>query len=85
MYLDTTMVGTPYTEEFAPLPPDWASRLVDVADRVVLGTDFPNIPYAYWRQLAAICDWAAADDRLGADFLRRVVRTTPDGLVADPT
>lgn len=82
VYLDTTMVGTDYTEEFAPLPADWPARLVDVADRVVLGTDFPNIPYAYWRQLAAVCGWAAADDRLGADFLRRVVRDTPDRLIA---
>ena len=28
--LDTTMVGTPFTEAIAPLPPDWAPRLADV-------------------------------------------------------
>lgn len=65
VYLDTTMVGTAFTEKFAPLPPDWAARLVDVADRVVLGTDFPNIPYAYAEQVAAVAGWAAADERLG--------------------
>jgi hypothetical protein len=81
VYLDTTMVGTAYTENFAPLPPDWPARLAGVGDRVVLGTDFPNIPYADWEQIAAICGWAAADDRLGADFLRRVCQTTPDSLV----
>ena len=28
--LDTTMVGTPFTEAIAPLPSDWAARLADV-------------------------------------------------------
>ncbi|MEJ2854157.1 MULTISPECIES: amidohydrolase family protein [unclassified Saccharothrix] len=73
VHLDTTMVGVPFTEAQAALPRDWASRLVDVSDRVVLGSDFPNIPYEYRVQLDAIESWAAADDRLGADFLRAVL------------
>ena len=73
------MVGTPFTEEFAPLPADWPARLADLSGegRVVLGTDFPNIPYAYWRQLEAIRSWAAADDRLGEGFLRSVLHDAP--------
>ena len=62
-------------EAYAPLPPDWPARLADVADRVVLGTDFPNIPYPYAEQLRAIAGWAAADDRLGVPFLRRCCTT----------
>ena len=81
VHLDTTMVGTPYTEEFAPLPADWPARLAGVADRVALGTDFPNIPYGYWRQLAAVADWAARDDRLGPGFLRAVLHDTPARLL----
>ncbi|MFC5995348.1 amidohydrolase family protein [Pseudonocardia hispaniensis] len=81
VYLDTTMVGTAFSERTAPLPPDWPARLVDVADRVVLGTDFPNIPYPYVEQLRAIAGWAAADDRLGADFLRAVLYGTPARLL----
>jgi uncharacterized protein len=81
VHLDTTMVGTPYTEEFAPLPSDWPARLVDVADRVVLGTDFPNIPYGYHEQLAAIASWAGADDRLGLRFLRSVLHDAPARLL----
>ncbi|WP_281277853.1 amidohydrolase family protein [Saccharothrix texasensis] len=73
VHLDTTMVGVPFTEARAALPGDWAARLVDVADRVVLGSDFPNIPYDYSAQLAAIEGWAAADDRLGEPFLRAVL------------
>jgi uncharacterized protein len=77
VHLDTTMVGTAFTESFAPLPRDWASRLVGVADRIVLGTDFPNIPYPYAEQLAAIAGWAAADAGLGEPFLRAVLHDTP--------
>ncbi|MEU4743214.1 amidohydrolase family protein [Actinosynnema sp. NPDC023658] len=73
VHLDTTMVGVPFTEARAALPRDWATRLVDVTDRVVLGSDFPNIPYDYSAQLDAIEGWAAADDRLGEPFLRAVL------------
>ena len=81
LHLDTTMVGTAFTEAFAPLPPDWTSRLVDVADRVVFGSDFPNIPYAYAEQVRAVIGWAAVDDRLGARFLRSVLHDAPARLL----
>ena len=81
LMIDTTMVGTPYSERMAPLPAGWASSLPEFADRVVLGTDFPNIPYAYVEQLAAIQGWAAADDRLGLGFLRAVLHDTPSALL----
>ncbi|HSL08845.1 MAG TPA: amidohydrolase family protein [Pseudonocardiaceae bacterium] len=84
VHLDTTMVGVPFSEAIAPLPPDWPAQLADVADRVVLGTDFPNIPYDYATQLRAIAGWAAADDRLGIPFLRAVVRDTPARLLRLP-
>jgi hypothetical protein len=81
VYLDTTMVGVPFTEAFAPLPAGWPAQLVDVADRIVLGTDFPNIPYDYATQLRAIAGWAVADDRLGLGFLRAVLHDTPARLL----
>jgi hypothetical protein len=81
VYLDTTMVGTSFTQRICPLPQDWAARLADLGDRVVLGTDFPNIPYDYAEQLAAIASWADADDRLGEPFLRRVLHDTPAALL----
>ena len=80
--LDTTMVGTGFSLPMAPLPPDWPARLVDVADRVVFGSDFPNIPYAYAEQLRAVAGWAAADERLGAAFLRSVIYDAPVRLLA---
>ena len=81
VHIDTTMVGTAFTERTTPVPEDWAARLVDVADRVVYGSDFPNIPYGAHEQVAAVAGWAAADDRLGADFLRAVLHDTPARLL----
>jgi hypothetical protein len=81
VYLDTTMVGVPFTEKFSPVPRDWSARLAEVSDRVVLGTDFPNIPYDYATQVRAVAEWADADDRLGPDFLRAVLHDTPARLL----
>ena len=84
VHLDTTMVGVPFSRSYAPLPDDWPARLVAVADRVVLGTDFPNIPYPYAEQLRAIAGWAAADDRLGTPFLHSVLYDAPARLLGVP-
>lgn len=81
VYLDTTMVGVPFTERIAPLPDDWPDRLAGLGDRIVLGTDFPNIPYDYSAQIRAIAGWADADERLGEPFLRRVLHDTPARLL----
>jgi predicted TIM-barrel fold metal-dependent hydrolase len=45
--LDTTMALTDLAELAAPFPRAELPRLAALGDRVVLGTDFPNIPYAY--------------------------------------
>lgn len=66
VHLDTTMVGTDFTERFAPAPPDYVRRLVDLRDKVVLGTDFPNIPYAYAHQIEALARWDLGDDWMRA-------------------
>lgn len=79
--LDTTMVGTAFAERFAPLPTDWPARLTEFPGRIVLGTDFPNIPYPYAEQLAAVHGWAAADPRLGRGFLRSVLHDAPAALL----
>ncbi|MFC7343109.1 amidohydrolase family protein [Saccharopolyspora griseoalba] len=81
VHVDTTMVGVEFSERTSPLPSDWPERLAAHPDRVVLGTDYPNIPYPYAEQLAAIAGWAEADDRLGADFLRAVLHDTPGRLL----
>jgi len=83
--IDTTMVGTAFMAAFAALPEDWPARLAEFPGRVVLGTDFPNIPYPYAEQLRTIHDWASADDRLGLGFLRSVLHDAPAALLGiDP-
>lgn len=47
VHLDTTMAFTDFTEENAPFPPEMRPRLLDLGDRVLFGSDFPNIPYSY--------------------------------------
>ncbi|MGO2051446.1 amidohydrolase family protein [Glutamicibacter sp. 287] len=54
VYLDTTMVGTDFTNEFAPMPQSYVSRLASLQDKVILGSDYPNIPYPYAHQLQAL-------------------------------
>ncbi|WP_335970495.1 amidohydrolase family protein [Streptomyces sp. CA2R106] len=65
--LDTTMAFTDFTEGFMPFPRKALPRLADLGDRILLGTDFPNIPYPYLHQLQAL-------ERLGlgGDWLRAV-------------
>ena len=67
VHLDTTMAFTDFFEEMAGYPRDLLPRLRDVGDRVLLGSDFPNIPYPYAAQIEAL-------ERLdlGDDWLRGV-------------
>lgn len=76
VYLDTTMVGTDYMQSIAPTPPDFTTLMGELAGKVVLGTDFPTIPYGYHHQLQALHGWG-----LGADWLREVLWHTPARLV----
>jgi uncharacterized protein len=64
--LDTTMVFTDFTEEMAPFPSAQVPRLADLRDRVLLGTDFPNIPYPYQHQLESLARLGLGDDWLRA-------------------
>ena len=68
VHLDTTMVATDFTERLAPLPDGYVDRLGSLSDKVVLGTDFPNIPYAYAHQIEAL---ARLD--LGDEWMRKVL------------
>jgi predicted TIM-barrel fold metal-dependent hydrolase len=72
VYLDTTMAFTEFMNRIAPFPPSLVPRLGATGDRIVLGTDFPNIPYPYLTQLDAL---AGLD--LGDDWLRRVCFFNP--------
>lgn len=68
VHLDTTMAGTDFSQASTPLPAHYIWRLAELGDKVVLGSDFPNIPYPYAHQLEAL-------DRLGLgdEWLRKVL------------
>jgi predicted TIM-barrel fold metal-dependent hydrolase len=63
------MALTDFFEEAAPFPADRRPQLRDLglAAKVLLGSDFPNIPYPYAHQLEAL---ARLD--LGDPWLRAV-------------
>jgi predicted TIM-barrel fold metal-dependent hydrolase len=64
--LDTTMVGTQFMDALAPVTPGVRARMADLADRIVLGSDFPNIPYPYAEQIDALQRLDLGDDWLRA-------------------
>jgi len=54
--LDTTMIFTGFWDHLAPFP-DAAlplARDLGLAGKVLLGSDFPNIPYPYAEQVAGL-------------------------------
>nr|WP_232541599.1 amidohydrolase family protein [Nocardia bovistercoris] len=67
VHLDTTMVWTDFTEADAPYPPNERPRLLDLGDRILFGSDFPNIPYPYGHSLFAL-----ERLELGTEWLRGV-------------
>lgn len=67
VHLDTSMAFTDFFAEHGEFPRDLLPRLADLQDRVVYGSDFPTLPFAYADQL----DWLA-DLGLGDDWLRAV-------------
>lgn len=66
--LDTAMVFTAFTDATMPFPPDQRPRLRQLGDRVLFGSDFPNIPYRYVDALRALDDLGVDDS-----WLRKVL------------
>lgn len=62
VWLDTTMAFTEFTERDHPFPRDQLHRLAALGDRIVFGSDFPNIPYPYSTAVRAVTDIGPDDD-----------------------
>ncbi len=75
--LDTTMAFTDFAEAAAPFPAAALPRLAALQDRVLLGTDFPNIPYSYADALRAL-----ERTGLGTPWLRAVCHDNAARLFA---
>ena len=68
VHLDTTMFATDFTEKLMPFDRADLPRLAALWDKVLLGSDFPSIPYPYAHQLAALHRL-----ELGEEWLRAVL------------
>jgi len=78
VHLDTTMVFTDFFG--APYPPDLLPRLAALQPKVLLGTDFPTIPYPYAHQLESLARLDLGDDWLRAVCWENGVRLLGEGL-----
>ena len=54
VHLDTTMAFTDFTEAVTPFPRERLEDLHAVGDKVLFGSDFPNIPYPYEHAVDAV-------------------------------
>lgn len=68
VYLDTTMVFTDFTEQSQPFPPDALAELEELSDKVLFGSDYPNIPYPYHHAVGSIIGLG-----LGPQWSRKVL------------
>jgi len=68
VYLDTTMAFTSFVEEVMPFPPTQYGRLLDCGERILFGSDFPNIHYGYAEAMGVLTRIPGVD----ADWLRKV-------------
>ncbi|MFI5493924.1 amidohydrolase family protein [Actinoplanes sp. NPDC051859] len=66
--LDTTMAFTRFFDDLAPFPADLLPRLKELglSGKVLLGSDFPNIPYPYAHQLESLAGLGLGDAWLRA-------------------
>lgn len=66
VYLDTTMIFTGFLDVEAPYPSSLLPRLAALPEKVLLGSDFPSIPYPYANQVTALEGLGFGDDWLRA-------------------
>jgi predicted TIM-barrel fold metal-dependent hydrolase len=76
VHLDTTMAFRDFAEAGTPFPRELRPRLLDLAERVVLGSDFPNTPYPYAHQVEALLRLDPGDY-----WLRRVLFLNGNTLI----
>lgn len=60
--LDTTMAFTPFVEATMPFPKSDTPRLHAMGDRILFGSDFPNIPYGYVEAIRNVTELPGVDD-----------------------
>ena len=84
VHVDTTMIFTDFFEAESPYPRDLLPRLAERPDKVLLGSDFPTIPYPYAHQLESLGRIAGEHPGLGEDWLRAICWDNPARLLDLP-
>ena len=79
--LDTTMIFTGFFDKLAPFPAAALplARDLGLAGKILLGSDFPNIPYPYAHQIGGLARLG-----LGDAWLRAVCWDNPVALFGAP-
>lgn len=62
VHLDTTMAFTAFTEQNTPFPIEDLPRLRALGDRILFGSDFPNIPYPYLEAVDGVIGLGLGDE-----------------------
>lgn len=75
VYLDTTMVFTDFIEESDPFPVDALADLRTLSDKVLFGSDYPNIPHRYSHAIESVIGLG-----LGAQWCRKVLHSNAFNL-----
>ena len=75
--LDTTMV---FTDFFVPFPDALVPRLADLGDKILYGSDFPNLPYDYGHQAGGLAGLLGRAPGLDKDWLAKVCWHNAAGL-----
>lgn len=75
--LDTTMAFTDFTESTTPFDRALRPRLLDLQDRILFGSDFPNIPYDYGHAVESLVRLELGDDWLRDVLWHNAARRLP--------
>jgi predicted TIM-barrel fold metal-dependent hydrolase len=81
VFLDTTMIFTDFFNQLAPFPAATLPLVheLGLTGKILLGSDYPNIPYPYARQLTGLARLG-----FGPDWLRAVCWDNPVALFGAP-
>jgi predicted TIM-barrel fold metal-dependent hydrolase len=75
-YSTPALVFTPFIEETISFPPAERGRLRALGDRILFGSDFPNIPHGYLDAMSVLTRLDGVDDA----WLRAVLHDNAAGL-----
>lgn len=74
VHLDTTMYVSGFFTSAADVDPDYLERLRALESKIILGSDFPNIPYQYADQISGLAQLGLGDEWMRSVLWRNGAR-----------